>query len=155
MEFLKYKLNVIGFGDCMTVAIVEEKKILGAVIFSNFMKPPSGTAVSIEASVLILDKKCCNRHTFHTLFSYPFIHLQVKRLQATCAKRHKRSRRLLERLGFRLEGIGRQAWLHGGDSAFYSMLANECRWLDNVPQSTVRSTSARSSSDISGANRLQ
>ena len=49
-------------------------------------------------------------------------------MQATIRRGNRTARRFVERLGFRYEGMAREAWPTGEDAALYSMLRRECRW---------------------------
>jgi ribosomal-protein-serine acetyltransferase len=64
------------------------------------------------------------------LISYLFDSLELNRIQINCNVGNVRSRRVAERLGFKLEGIMRQVeWLHDhfGDWAVYGLLKEEWR----------------------------
>lgn len=59
------------------------------------------------------------------VFRYPFIQLNMRRVSASAAL--KPFRRILKVLGFREEGIKRQA-VDGQDVAMFGMLREECRY---------------------------
>ncbi|WAA11254.1 GNAT family N-acetyltransferase [Fervidibacillus albus] len=66
------------------------------------------------------------------LTEYAFSTLNLNRVEITAAVENKKSRAIPERLGFKLEGMRRQAqWLydHYVDHAIYGMLKNE--WKEN------------------------
>lgn len=64
------------------------------------------------------------------IFLYPFAQLGCRRMSVSAARKNKRSRRFIERLGFRLEGVKRKGLPDGQDEMLYGMLKSECRWLD-------------------------
>lgn len=125
-------LKIKDFGKCETVGITKNDKLICGVVFNNFYKNPlTDEPISIESSIASVDKSWCTRHNLGTLFAYPFIQLNVKRLQTTCPAGNPDTRSFNERLGFQLEGIGREAYIHGGDAAVYSMLKHECKWIEH------------------------
>jgi hypothetical protein len=63
-------------------------------------------------------------------FRYPFEQLGCSRVTGKTPALNKASRRLQELLGFRLEGIVREASLTGEDLCIYGLLRRECRWLE-------------------------
>jgi len=64
------------------------------------------------------------------LIDYAFHELQFNRVEMRCAAENKKSRKIPEKLGFREEGLLRQAgWLHDHfvDMMIYGLLASEWR----------------------------
>jgi ribosomal-protein-serine acetyltransferase len=62
------------------------------------------------------------------LIRYSFNELQLNRLDIQCATDNVRSRKVAERLGFKQEGVLREAWWSGGrfvDLVVYGLLASE------------------------------
>ena len=115
------------FGPCTAIGVTEDNRLIAGAVYHNFHDHQGHKFV--EVSVIATEPRCCNRRVLRALFRYPFEQLRVRRLQTTVAKRNKRARRLVMRLGFRYEGTGREAWFSGGDACIYSMLPQECGWL--------------------------
>ncbi len=70
------------------------------------------------------------QEALQALVTYAFGVLGLRRLEADIDPRNQRSARLLERLGFRHEGLLRERWAVAGevsDSAMYGLLAREWR----------------------------
>ncbi len=64
------------------------------------------------------------------LIDYAFNELKLNRVEMRCGVENKKSRNIPEKLGFREEGVVRQAgWLHDHfvDYVIYGMLASEWR----------------------------
>lgn len=145
-EYLKQWVSAhtggIDLGVGAGIGIAKGGKIMAGVYFNNFRISPKKDPISIEINVAVVDKSVINRHNLRELFEYPFIRLRVKRIGATVAKRNKHARRLLQRMGFKYEGVLRKAWHFGEDCAVYSLLKHECRWLSNVPKLTVTARSS-------------
>jgi RimJ/RimL family protein N-acetyltransferase len=132
------------FRPYIAIGIQENGQIRGGVIYNNYRTCILGLPISIEISGASLDKRCALRHIIKPLFAYPFSQLKVKRVALSIAKPNRRAREFAERLGFKLEGIARNAHYTGKDSAIYSMLRHECEWLDEPWRSTISTSSTRS-----------
>lgn len=112
------------FDPCTAIGIADGNRIIAGVVFNNYR------GHTIEASMASISPKWCNRRIGRALLAYPFEQLKVRRFQLTVAKRNKRMRRFLERLGFKSEGRRRAAMPDGSDAIQYSMLRHEAeRWL--------------------------
>lgn len=122
----------LGFGtvsdDDKAIGIVVDDTLIGGVVYNDFRLGKDGP-LSIEMSIATVDKRWINRNNLNALFAYPFIQLNVKRVQATTRADNAAVCRFLARLGFTFEGIGREAHPLGGDVAVYSMLQPECKWI--------------------------
>ena len=124
------KLRPFPDGLYRAIGIIHADKLIGGVIYNNFITDARGKPLLIEMTISTVDKRWCTRHNLRELFQYPFLQLGVKRVQATTSRKAKRVRGTLSRLGFKFEGIIREGHPHGGDAAHYSMLFNECKWLE-------------------------
>lgn len=70
------------------------------------------------------------RHALPTVLTFAFDHLNLHRVYADADPRNARSIRILERLGFRFEGLLREHYLVTGevqDAAIYGLLKSEWR----------------------------
>lgn len=128
-EWVEKQLNLNDLSPCVAIGIAAGDRIICGVVYNNFYTDANDAPLAIEMTIASIDKLWCSRYNLKTFFAYPFIQLNVKRVQATCSADNRGIRAFLLRLGFHFEGIGRQAHPHGGDSAVYSMLQHECRWL--------------------------
>ena len=111
-------------------AVLKDGELKGAAVFNNYHVLHKGSWC--EVSVAIDDVECVSRRTLRQIFEYPFEQLCVSRLQAVTAVTNQRCRSFIERLGFKLEGVGRRAHDGEQDAAVYSMLPAECRWLGGL-----------------------
>lgn len=107
-----------GFG------VIRGERLIAAVFYSNW-NPPHFCDIGVVST----DPRFMSRRVLHHAFSIPFMTWGVRRLGSITSRKNKKARRLLEKLGFKLEGIARQGWKPGGDAAVYSMLPHECRWI--------------------------
>lgn len=131
VEWVSKYLSGVEFGLCVGMGLRDQNNnLIGGIIYSNEILDIKGKTISIEMTIATKTPRWCSRSNLNLAFAYPFIQLGVKRVQATCAISNHKVRNFLERLGFNLEGIGRELWLHGGDCALYSMLKHECKWIN-------------------------
>ena len=108
----------------MAIGFALDSKLICGVVYNNYHP-----GIMIEGSMATIDPRWANRRTLYAIFAYPFIDLKVNRFQATVGKKDKKTRRFVERLGFKFEGIARKAMPGGRDAALYSMLPMECKWI--------------------------
>lgn len=153
------KLDMPNPGPCTAIGIVNEAgAMMAGALFNNQHLGSDGKPYMIEIAFVSVDKRWSTRANIKAIFSYPYLQLGVKRVQAITAKRNLPARRFLEKIGFRLEGIARQAWPKGGDAACYSMLRRECTWLGEDIDGERRTKSADSTGpdhDGGGANTIK
>jgi len=74
-------------------------EILAVAVFNSFRHH------DIECSIVAATPKWATPGNIRVIFDYPFVQLGVKRMTAITAKKNKRCRKLLEGVGFRLEGV--------------------------------------------------
>lgn len=110
--------SATGFG------VIRDDRLIAAVFYSNW-NPPHFCDIGVVST----DPRFMSRRVLALAFHYPFRVWNLRRLGAITSETNSRSRRLLEKLGFSLEGIAREGWRPGGNASVYSMLPSECRWL--------------------------
>ena len=112
-------LGVIGKGG----------EIIGGVIYTNYFELAPGqhdirfTAAGVPGWL--------TKTSLRVIFGYPFNQLNCIRVSALCAKANRRSRDLVERLGFVSEGNIRHAFGTGRDGIYYGMLRDDCRCIND------------------------
>jgi RimJ/RimL family protein N-acetyltransferase len=132
-EWVRQRLTnptVENFGGCTAIGIAIGDELVGGVVFNRFHWP------TIEASIATTTPRWCSRRNLAAIFAYPFRQLDCRRLGATTGVTNQPARAFLCRLGFRLEGICRQALPPSavdpaGDAVIYGMTPAECRWLSS------------------------
>lgn len=63
------------------------------------------------------------------LFSCVFDTMELKRITVRVSIKNKQSRRFVERLGFKCEGVIRKGYDGKHNLAIYGMLREDCRWI--------------------------
>ena len=75
------------------------------------------------------DPSILTRSRIKLLFQYPFEHLGVERISCVIASGNLRSRKVVEGLGWRQEGVIRKYYSNTEDGILCGILKEECRWL--------------------------
>jgi RimJ/RimL family protein N-acetyltransferase len=122
-EWVRLRLpGIEGWGPCAAIGIARGDELVAGVVYNNLRWP------NIEASIASTDPGWCSRRNLAAIFAYPFRQLGCRRLGALTEATNQPVRAFLCRLGFREEGLCRQA-LPTGDAVIFGMTPQECRWL--------------------------
>ena len=114
------------FGPCTTIGVIRNRILLGGVVFHEYQPHYR----SIMVSYAFDRPSWLTREVLTSLCVYAFIQEDVQRICTLAPKKNKRSRRLVEFIGFKLEGCARKGY--GNDDAMiYGMLKHECRWIQD------------------------
>lgn len=111
------------FVPCKAIGISKNGKLIAGVVYNNYV------GHLIEMTIASIDKRWCSGHNLRALFSYPFIQLNLKRVQALCSANDEGVQMFLKRLGFIHEGTHACAYHDGSDALSFGMLKNQCKWL--------------------------
>ena len=129
-DWIRQNLTRFANNESFTIGIWHEGALAGQIDFGNVdwnaRKFEIGYWLGASFQGKGLVAKSCR-----VLINYAFHELQFNRVEMRCAVENKKSRRIPEKLGFREEGLLRQAgWLHDHfvDEVIYGLLANE--WQD-------------------------
>lgn len=76
-----------------------EGELLGVAIYLNFAQ------YDVQICFVTATPRWATSGNIRAILNYPFIQLGVKRMTAVTNKSNKRARKLLEGVGFRLEGV--------------------------------------------------
>lgn len=117
--------HVDNFDKVTAIGIAEDGKLIAGVVYHRFAQE------NIEMSIAATTPRWIGKGRLHALFYYPFAQLGCTRVTAQTPRGNKRARRMLEGLGFKLEGVMREAYPHQKDAFIYGLLKRECRWIDN------------------------
>jgi ribosomal-protein-serine acetyltransferase len=127
--------NLVGFanGTRLNPGIWFEGKLVGIAGYDRIDFSDRNADLSYWLTARLQGKgivtRCCR-----ALLDYAFGELGLKRVEVRCASENKKSRAIPERLGFKEEGIIRQAqWIcdHFVDHVVYGMLTTEWRSTAN------------------------
>ena len=107
------------------IAAVQGGKIIGAVAYQLYSPPNIFLSVAGEG-------KWLTPGNLAGWFWYPFEQLECTRCTALVHKKNKISRRFVERLGFKVEGVLREAAEDGKDLIIYGLLKRDCPHLKHL-----------------------
>lgn len=100
----------------------EQERICGALIMTDYKGFDAD--LSIYAPGVAWD-----RTTLKALFDWAFNQLGLSRLTVRIEKKNKVSRRFVERIGWRLEGVIRKGYDGKRDACIYGLLKGDCKFL--------------------------
>tara|TARA_B100000073_G_scaffold346911_1_gene359571 strand:- start:1873 stop:2283 length:411 start_codon:yes stop_codon:yes gene_type:complete len=99
-----------------------EGKLVGAVVFTDYSKN------DIHVSVASTNPIWWQRRFLRAMYEYVWNQCGCLRISAMASEVNRKSRKLLERLGFKEEGRLRN--FHGEhDAVVYGQLRSECKWI--------------------------
>lgn len=105
------------------LGVIRGGKIVAGLTFQNYRE-----GVDIEVSLAADSPRWAHPATLRRLFRYPFVQLGLPRLTCITARKNKRARKLIEGMGWKLEGKCRRAYDGVQDAMIYGMLADDCRF---------------------------
>ena len=122
LAFACEKTGVKDFGLCKTIAFWRDG--LDAVVVYNAMDQSN-----IGIGIATTSPRWCTKRVLKVIFGYPFIQLGLNRVTAIVKETNLKSRSLVERLGFILEGELKKYYETGESAMVYGLLKDDCRWL--------------------------
>lgn len=103
-------------------------RLIGGVVYVNYRVMPSGAGADVEL-IAAGSGAWLTKPFVRELFAYPFEQLSCLRVTALVGRKNRASRTLVEKLGFRLEGVVRDGFGQNRDAMLYGMLKRECKWI--------------------------
>ncbi len=111
---------------CKAIGVYLDNQIAAVCLYRNYRE------YDIEMVFASDNPRWANRGNLRTFFSYPFEQLGCVRVSAYCSQHNKRSRKLIEGLGFKLEGMIRRGYDGKINLCAYGILKDECRWINMI-----------------------
>lgn len=115
------------WGNFTTIGSVVNGRLVAGVVYNNF----SGAGCC--AHIGSVGKHWLTREFLYAIFDYPFNQLQLRRITVLTARRNKKARKFVDRLGFKYEGCVRHA-LPDDDWIMYGMLREECTHISRLKE---------------------
>lgn len=106
------------------LGVVRRAAIVGGVVFHNYRE----RAHDIEISAAFSTSAWCLPQTAKQICDYPINQLGCKRITARTARKNRKARGFLERLGFKVEGVARRALDGRQDMILYGLLIEDMTW---------------------------
>ena len=113
------------FHDATVIGVIDDERnqLLAGICYNHY------SGYSVEMSIASTSPHWCSRGVLRAAFEYPFFDLGCRRVTATTAVDNHQARKMLERLGFKLEGFHPQSMPDGKDGLSYGLLKSDCRWI--------------------------
>jgi hypothetical protein len=108
------------FGPCTALGIVRGGNLVGGVVYHGYVGHDIQVSIALDRTAFL---------PWRALFAYPFEQLGCSRLTAFTGRKNKKARKLLENLGFNLEGVHLRGLDGTSDAMSYGMLKENCRWI--------------------------
>jgi len=127
LEWIGENMKRFGDGDGYEIGIWHKGTIAGQIGYNHFDRENRKTEIGYWLGATFQGKGLIT-NSCKILIGNAFANLGVNRIEIRCGTENFKSRKIPERLGFKDEGIAREAdWLHDRfiDLAVYSMLASE------------------------------
>lgn len=119
------------YDEGVTIPILDKGKLIACAAFTDFLPGEFGNSVEFHMAVLPeYQGKWRSNELLGSIFGYPFIELKCTRLWAQTTKINKKARRFCESLNFKREGISRNGWDGKHKAVIYSLLPEECEYLE-------------------------
>ena len=100
--------------------------LVGGIVFHNYRAGPAGAVAEVSAAVD--DRRKLVRSMFKVPLDYAFNDAGINRLEARVMSGNQRCMNILERLGFKCEGLMRKGWDGSEDALMFSLLDTDpCR----------------------------
>jgi hypothetical protein len=106
------------------MGVALDGKLVAGVLYNNFRKH------DIQLTAAATDIRWLSKELLTEIFSYPYVQLGCVRTTAVTGRKNARTRKLLEGLGYRLEGVCRKGLDGKQDACVYGMLKADCKWLN-------------------------
>lgn len=130
------RIQNVSFDRYTALGVIRNGNLIGGAVYHNFVGHDVQVSVAFDSPGWALPG------TLRALFDYPFNQLGVARMTALVGRKNKRSRRLTEGMGFKLEGVHRRGLDGRQDAMSYGMLKENCRWIRNYGQANTPSANA-------------
>lgn len=105
------------------IGVADQEKLIAGMVYHQYRGHDVMMTFAADSP------RWCMKGILGAFFRYPFKQLGCVRVTTVVAKKNKRSRRLVEGVGFTLEGVMRKGNITQ-DAMVYGMLAEECKWIE-------------------------
>lgn len=131
------------------LGIARDGKIVGGVLYNNYR------GHDIQLTAAADDARWLSADVLTEIFKYPYIQLGCSRTTAVTGRKNTRTRKLLEGLGYRLEGVCRKGLDGKQDAIVYGMLKADCKWLNRKTDHEKSAISTRPNTNSTGSRSSQ
>ncbi len=137
-EFVRRRLPLASsFEPCTAIGVIRDDTLIGGVVYHEYIPQLK----SLQVSFAFDTPRWATKEVLRAVCEYPFLQLGCVRVSALVAKKNKRSRQMVEHIGFKLEGVARKGF-GTDDACIYGLLRPECRFLEENNGQKLTSGSA-------------
>ncbi len=111
------------FEKYTALGVVRRGVLVGGVVYHHYVGHDVQVSIAFDSPGWALPG------TLRALFEYPFNQLGCSRMSALIGRKNKKSRKICEGLGFRLEGVHPKGRDGHEDAMSYGLLKEHCRWI--------------------------
>jgi len=111
-------------GGYYAIGVARGDALVGACLYTDYRPCPGGGNIMMYAA----GHGWLSRRVIAVMLGHPFKRLNCHRITVTIRRGNKASRKLVEDLGFVLEGKVRRGFNLREDMTIYGLLRDECRW---------------------------
>jgi len=111
-------------GRGVGIGLEENGELIAGVFYNMF----TGAGISMHVAA-VPGRRWMTREYLFCCFAYPFLQLNCRRVTGLVRVSNLEARKFDEHLGFKREGLIREAFDDGEDGLLYGMLKPECRWI--------------------------
>jgi RimJ/RimL family protein N-acetyltransferase len=118
------RVNEDAFGQAVGIGLEEDGELIAGVVFNMY----TGPSISMHVAA-VPGRRWMTKEYLRRCFAYPFIQLNCRRITGLVRVDNFVAQKFDEHLGFKREGLVREACDDGTDMILYGMLKSECRFL--------------------------
>jgi RimJ/RimL family protein N-acetyltransferase len=127
LDYLKTRLpDFEPRSEFTAIGSAKGDRLIGGILYHNFSRGAKGNGIEMVCAGV---PGWLTRNTLYWYFWYPFVQLECIRVMAVISKKNRRSRSLVERLGYKIEGVHPYGMADGSTAMSYGMLKQNCRWI--------------------------
>ena len=112
------------FEGAVGIGLEEDGELIAGVVFNMY----TGPSISMHVAA-VPGRRWMTREYLWRCFAYPFLQLGCRRITGLVRVDNLEAQKFDEHLGFKREGLLRQACDDGTDMIVYGMLKSECRFI--------------------------
>ena len=124
------------FENYTALGVVRRGVLLGGVVYHQYVGHDVQVSIAFDSPGWALPG------TLRALFDYPFNALGCVRMSALIGRKNKKSRKICEGLGFKLEGVHPKGRDGREDAMSYGLLKENCRWIKDRKHEQENASSA-------------
>ena len=112
-------------GQYVAIGIADGQRLIAGAVYHDYTRNGIGMTLAADSP------RWATKGNIAALLRYPFEQLNVRRITVSAERKNSRSRKLIEGVGFKLEGVLREGFGAGKDAILYGMLKKDAvRWLE-------------------------